>query len=103
MPKRDKRLYEELRAGGVRKRSAKSASEAALAGGEGASRVLTGLAQELHEAADALEGRAGQADEAADALEGRAGQPDAGPREAELADGSRGLRDAARKTAASKV
>jgi len=89
MPKRDKRLYKQLRAGGVRKRSAKSASEAALAGGEGASRVLTALAKELHEAADAMEGRAGHAD--------------AGPSEAELADGSRGLRDAARKTAASKV
>jgi len=89
MAKRDKRLYKSLRTAGVRKSAARTAAEAAKAGGEGGRRVLNAVAQELHEAGDLLEAR------------GRGAE--AGLDESERADPDRHLREAARETAAKRV
>ena len=89
MAKRDKRLYKSLRTAGVRKRTARTAAEAARRGGEGGHRVLAAIAQELHEAGDLLDARTRAVE--------------AGRSEAERADPDHHLRDAARETAASKV
>ena len=87
MAKRDKDLYKQLRDFGVRKRVARTAAEAAHEGGAGGRRVMGAVAQELHEAADALEARTGTAN---------AGSVTA-------ADPDRQLREAARATAAKRV
>ena len=89
MAKRDKRLYKALRTAGVRKGAARTAAEAARRGGQSGRRVVTAIAQELHEAGDLLDARAR-------AIEG-------GRSESERADPDRHLRDAARETAAKNV
>ena len=89
MAKRDKRLYKALRTAGVRKRAANTAAKAARRGGQSGHRVVSAIAQELHEAGDLLDAR-GRTIEA--------GRP-----EAERADPDRHLRDAARETAAKNV
>jgi hypothetical protein len=89
MAKRDKRLYKSLRTAGVRKRAARTAAEAAARGGEGGHRVLSAIAQELHEVGDLLDARTRAVE--------------AGRSESERADPDRHLRDAARQTAAENV
>ncbi len=89
MAKRDKRLYRSLRSAGVRKRTARTAAEASERGGDPGRRVLTAIAQELHEAGDLLDARSRSAE--------------AGRGESERADPDRNLRDAARETAARRV
>ena len=84
MAKRDKSLYRQLRTAGVRKSAARTAAEAAKREDESGRRVLSAIAQELHEAGDALDARAREADASHANPDGK-------------------LREAARKTAAGKV
>jgi molecular chaperone GrpE (heat shock protein) len=58
MAKRDKGLYDRLRASGVRKKVAASVADAAGAGGTKSKQVISGAASDLRELASDLEDRA---------------------------------------------
>lgn len=87
MPKRDEDLYDELRDAGLRKSAAKRIAESAAGGGKRKRKVLNAAAAELHQVAANLEQRVGE-------------DPSTAGTTAEQADGTRGLTDDARATAA---